>query len=49
MLALPSLQREVKKVEKALSTLGMLTKLVEVHQTKLGQLEKDFKGLKAAK
>jgi hypothetical protein len=49
MLALKSLQWEGKKVEKALSTLGSLTKLVEVHQTKLGQLEKDLKSLKAAK
>ena len=49
MLALTSLQQEGKKVEKALSTLGGLAKTVEAHQTKLGQLEKDVKGLKAAK
>ncbi len=36
-------------MEKALPTLGTLTKLVEAHQTKLGQLEYDLKGLKAAK
>ncbi len=36
-------------MEKALSTLSTFTKLVKAHQTKLGQLEKDLKGLKAAK
>ncbi len=36
-------------MEKALSTLDTLTKSVKVHQTKLGQLEKDLNGLKAAK
>ena len=49
MLALTSLQREGKKVEKALSTLGTLTKAVEAHHSKLGQLEKDLKALKAPK
>ena len=49
MLALTSLQREGKKVEKALSTLGGLAKTVEAHQSKLGQLEKDLKVVKAAK
>ena len=49
MLALTSLQREGKKVEKALSTLGNLAKSVEGHQSKIGQLEKDLKGLKTAK
>lgn len=49
MLALTSLQREGKKVEKALSTLGGLAKTVDAHQSKLGQLEKDLKALKAAK
>ncbi len=49
MLALTSLQREGKKVEKALSTLGGLAKTVEAHQSKLGILEKDLKVLKAAK
>ena len=34
-------------MDKALSTFGTLTKSVEAHQTKLGQLEKDLKGLKA--
>ncbi len=49
MLALTSLQREGKKVEKALSMLGGLAKTMEAHQSKLGQLEKDVKGMKAAK
>lgn len=49
MLALTSLQREGKKVEKALSALGGLAKTVEAHQSKLGQLEKDLKVVKAAK
>jgi hypothetical protein len=46
MLALTSMQWEGKKVEKALSTLGMLTKSVEAHQLKIMQLEKDWKSLK---
>jgi hypothetical protein len=49
MLALASLQREGKKVEKAVSTLGTLAKLVEVHQSKINQIEKDLKGLKKDK
>jgi hypothetical protein len=49
MLALTLLQREEKKVKKALLTLGLLTKSVEVHQSKIGQLEKNLKALKTAK
>jgi hypothetical protein len=49
MLGLTSLQREGKKVEKAVSTLGTLAKLVEVHQSKINQIEKDLKGLKKDK
>ncbi len=49
MLALTLLQQEGKKVEKALSTLGMLSKSIEAHQLKLGQLEKDLKALKVSK
>jgi hypothetical protein len=45
MLALTLLQREGKKLEKALSTLGTLSKTVEAHQSKLGQLKKDVKAL----
>ncbi len=46
---LTSLQREGKKVETTLSTLGTLTKDVENMKTKFGQLERDFKGFKNAK
>jgi hypothetical protein len=49
MLALTSLQQEGKKVEKSLSTLGMLSKTVEAHLLKLGQLKKDIKALKVTK
>ena len=49
ILALTLLQQEGKKVEKALLMLGGLSKTMEAHQSKLGQLEKDGKGLKAAK
>jgi hypothetical protein len=49
ILALTSLQQEGKKVEKALSNLGTLSKSIEVHQLKLGQLEKDLKALKVSK
>jgi hypothetical protein len=49
MLALTSLQREGKKVEKYPSTLGTLSKTVEAHQSKLGQLKKDIKALKVTK
>jgi len=49
MLALTLLQQEGKKVEKSLSTLGLLSKTVKVHQSKLGQLEKDIKALKVTK
>ena len=49
MLALTSLQREGKKVETTLSTLGTLTKDVENMKTKFGQLERDFEGFKNAK
>jgi hypothetical protein len=49
MLALTSLQREGKKVETTLSTLGTLTKDVKNMKTKFGQLERDFKGFKNAK
>jgi hypothetical protein len=40
MLALTSLQREGKKVEKAMSTLSALSKLVEVHQSKNVQIKR---------
>ena len=43
------LQREGKKVETTLSTLGTLTKDVKNMKTKYGQLERDFKGFKNAK
>jgi hypothetical protein len=46
MLALTSLQHEGKKVEKAVSTLGELSKLVEVHQSTIIQIKKDLNGLK---
>ena len=49
MLALTSLQREGKKVETTLSTLGTLTKDDENMKTKFSQLERDFKGFKNAK
>ncbi len=49
MLTLTSLQREGKKVEKAVSTLSTLLKSVEVHQSKIVQIEKDLKGLKKDK
>ena len=49
MPALMSLQREGKKVETTLSTLGTLTKDVKNMKTKYGQLERDFKGFKNAK
>jgi len=49
MLPLTSLQRDGKKVEKAVSTLGALSKLVEVHQSKIVQIEKDLKTLKKNK
>jgi hypothetical protein len=49
MLALTSLQREGKKVEKALSTLDGLAKTMEAHQAKLGQMDKDLKALKSVK
>ena len=49
MLALTSLQREGKKVEKAVSTMGTLMKTVEVHQSKIVQIEKDLKALKKDK
>ena len=49
MLALTSLQREGKKVEKAVSTLTTLHKTVEIHQSKIVQMEKDLKGLKKDK
>ena len=49
MLPLTSLQREGKKVEKAVSTLGAFSKLVEVHQSKIVQIEKDLKTLKKNK
>jgi hypothetical protein len=40
MLVLTLLQREGKKVEKALALLGAIAKSVEAHQSKIGQLEK---------
>ena len=49
MLALTSLQREGKKVEKVVSTMATLIKTVEVHQSKIVQIEKDLKGLKKDK
>ncbi len=49
MSALMSLQQEGKKMEKSLSTSGMLFKTVEAHQLKLGQLKKDIKALKVTK
>ncbi len=49
MLALSSLQREGKKVEKAVTTMGALSKMVEMHQFKIVQIEKDLKGLKKDK
>ena len=49
MLVLTSLWREGDKVEKAVSTLGTLAKLVEVHQSKINQIKKDLKGLKKDK
>ncbi len=49
MLVLMSLQHEGKKVEKAISTLGALAKLVERHQSKIVQIEKELKGLKKEK
>ncbi len=49
MLALTLLQQEGKKVQKSLSTLGMLSKTVKAHQSKLGQLKKDIKALKVTK
>ena len=49
MLALTSLQREGKKVEKAVSTMTTLMKSVEVHQSKIVQIEKDLKGMKKDK
>ncbi len=47
VLVLSPLQQEGKK--KALSTLGTLSKFVQAHQSKLGQLEKDLKALKVSK
>jgi hypothetical protein len=49
MLALTSLQQEGKKVKKAVSTMVTLTKTVEVHQSKIVQIEKDLKRLKKDK
>jgi hypothetical protein len=49
MLVLTSLQREGKKVRKAVSTLGALAKLVEMHQSKIVQIKKELKGLKKEK
>jgi hypothetical protein len=49
MLALTLLQQEGTKVEKSLSTFGTLSKTVEAHQSKIGQLEKDIKALKVTK
>jgi archaellum component FlaC len=49
MLALTSLQREGKKVETALSTLGTITKDVEKVKSQCAQHEKDIKALKSAK
>jgi hypothetical protein len=47
MLALTLLHHEGKKFKKSLTSLGTFAKSVEVHQSKIGQLEKDFKLLKA--
>jgi hypothetical protein len=41
--------REGKKVKKVISTLGALVKLVEMHQSKIVQIEKELKGLKKEK
>lgn len=49
MLALMSLQREGKKVETALSTLGTVTKDIEKVKSQCAQHEKDIKALKSAK
>ena len=49
MLALTSLQQEGKKVEKAISTMTTSMKSVEVHQSKIVQIEKDLKGMKKDK
>ena len=49
MLALTSLQREGKKVETALSTLGTVTKDVEKIKSLCAQHERDIKALKSAK
>jgi len=49
MLALTSLQREGKKVETALSTLGTVAKDVEKIKSQCAQHEKDIKALKSAK
>jgi hypothetical protein len=49
MLALTSPQREGKKVENALSTLGTLTKDVEKVKSQCNQHEKDINALKTAK
>ncbi len=49
MLALTSLQQEGKKVKKAVSTMGALLKSVEMHQSKIVQIEQDLKGLKKDK
>ena len=49
MLALTSLQQEGKKVEKAVSTMGALSKTMEMHQSKIVQIKKDIKGLKKNK
>ncbi len=49
MLVLTSLQQEGKMVEKAVSTMGALSKMVEMHQSKIVQIKKDLKGLKKDK
>ncbi len=49
MLALTSLQREGKKVEKAISTMGALSKTVEMHHSNIGPIETNLKGLKKNK
>jgi hypothetical protein len=49
MPTLTSLQQEGKKVKKAVSTMGALSKTVEMHQSKIVQIEKDLKGLKKDK
>ncbi len=49
MLTLTSLQQEGKKVENALSMLGMLTKDVKKVMSPCGQCERDIKTLKNAK